>query len=172
MKTRYQEIKSTQVPVAEMDNGVRIKVICGEIDGIKGPVEDIVTDPEYLDILIPPETAYLHPTKAGHTVFAYVLEGEGTFGRDQDSIEVKSTEDVAVSGTMAVGHENLVVFGNGDEILATSGSKAWRFLLISGKPINEPIAWRGPIVMNTQEELDIAFKEYMDGTFIKSDSSD
>ncbi|UGV41513.1 pirin family protein [Methanococcoides orientis] len=174
MEPRYQEVKSEQIPEVATDNGIWIKIICGEVNGTKGPVQDIVTDPEYLDITIPPETSFSHPTKPGYTVFAYVLEGEGSFGKDQEpySFEVEGAKYFDLNEPSTIGPENLVMFDDGDEIVATAGNKGLRFLLISGKPINEPVAWYGPIVMNTQEELKVAFEEYRNGTFIKSGNSD
>ncbi|MEL4304558.1 pirin family protein [Methanococcoides sp. LMO-2] len=174
MDPRYQEVKSHQIPEVVMDNDVRIKVICGEVNRTKSPVKDIVTDPEYLDVTIPPETSYTHPTKSGYTVFAYVLEGEGSFGKDQDpySFEVEGAKYFDLNESSTIGPENLVMFDDGDEIVAKAGNKGLRFLLISGNPINEPVAWYGPIVMNTQEELKVAFEEYRNGTFIKTGKAD
>lgn len=125
-----------------MDNGVRIKVICGDGNGIKGPLQDIVANQEYLDVTAPPETSFTHPTKPGYTVFAYVLEGEGSFGKDQDpySFEVEGAKYFDLNEPSPIGPENLVMFGYGDEMVATAGNKGLRFLLVSGKPINEPVA--------------------------------
>ncbi|NYT18687.1 MAG: pirin family protein [Methanosarcinales archaeon] len=174
MEPRYQEVKSEQIPEVAMDDGIRIKIICGEVNGTKGPVQDIVTDPEYLDITVPPETSFSHPTKPGYTVFAYVLEGEGSFGQEQEpySFEMEGSKYFDLNETSMIGPENLVMFDDGDEMLATAGNKGLRFLLVSGKPINEPVAWYGPIVMNTQEELKVAFDEYRNGTFIRSGRMD
>jgi redox-sensitive bicupin YhaK (pirin superfamily) len=125
---------------------------CG-VGGVKGPVEDIVIDPEYLDITIPSKCNFTYPVKKGYTVFAYVIEGEGYFDADRDS--------------NVIGSENLIIFDDGDEVSVTTEEKTLRFILVSGKPIGEPVAWQGPMVMNTQEELRIAFEEYQNGTFIK-----
>ena len=152
MDPRYQEVQKEKIPVICFDNGICIKIICGTLKGTHGPVKDIIVDPEYLDIEIPSGNVFEHQVKSGYTVFAYVLKGKGYF--DHRSIN-------------QIGVEHLVVYGNGDNIKITSEEEV-RFLLISGKPIGEPIAWRGPIVMNTQAELDRAFEEYWNGTFIKS----
>jgi redox-sensitive bicupin YhaK (pirin superfamily) len=155
MEPRYRDIKSDQIPVVSMDNGVNIKVICGKAEDTVGPVTDVVIGPEYLDITIPENAEYIHRTKTEHTVFAYVIDGEGYFESQKASL---------------VDNQNVILFGDGEQILVSTGDKPIRFLLISGKPIGEPIAWRGPIVMNTDEELRIAFEEYRNGTFIKNTS--
>ncbi|MCD4805985.1 MAG: pirin family protein [Methanococcoides sp.] len=170
MEPRYREVKSEQIPEVVLENDVRVKVICGEIEGNKGPVQDIVTDPEYLDVTIPANTVFTHPTKMGYTVFAYVMKGNGSFDENEYTYayEVEDTEYSDLDNSSSIGPENLIMFNDGDRISVTSGDEGARFLLISGKPLNEPVAWYGPIVMNTQEELEIAFEEYRKGTFIKS----
>jgi redox-sensitive bicupin YhaK (pirin superfamily) len=155
MTPRYREVKSSQIPEATLDSGVKVRIICGAVNGISGPVNDIVTDPEYLDVTVPAGSSFQHAVSRGYTTFAYVLDGEGHFDSSQQLLRA----------------ENLVLFGDGDEIRATTENKHFRFLLISGKPIKEPVAWYGPIVMNTQEELDNAFKEYENGTFLKHEQS-
>ncbi len=153
MNPRYRDVKKEQIPEVSLNNNtVKAKIISGEIDGIKGPVQDIITDPEYLDIEIAPQTEFRHKIKRGHNVFAYIIEGEGYFDQNRNEL---------------INEETLVIFNDGDEVLISTNDKPLRFLLISGNPIREPVAWRGPIVMNTEEELSIAFKEYQDGTFIK-----
>jgi redox-sensitive bicupin YhaK (pirin superfamily) len=152
MPPRYRGVTSEQIPAVILDSGTRIRVICGQIGNTQGPVQDIITDPEYLDITVPAESEFKHLTKAGHTVFAYVTEGQGYF--------CKEREPSADDGT-------LVLFGDGEQLCISTEKKPVRFLLISGRPIGEPIAWYGPIVMNTQEELKLAFEEYENGTFIK-----
>ncbi|MFC1490084.1 pirin family protein [Candidatus Latescibacterota bacterium] len=154
MEPRYREIKSHDIPEVTTDTGAKIKIICGEVLGVKGPVRDIVIEPEYLDITVPPETMFTYSVTEGHTVFAYIIDGSGDFNAGHDSRAV-------------TGPENLVIFGDGIEIAVSSGSAGVRFLLVSGKPIKEPIAWYGPIVMNTNAELKQAFEEYEAGTFIK-----
>jgi redox-sensitive bicupin YhaK (pirin superfamily) len=152
MEPRYRDIKSRQVPEVVLENGVKIKVICGRVGGNQGPVKDIVIDPEYLDITVPAKTNFIHATKQGHTVFAYVIEGQARFDKRKRAF---------------MGNETLCLFDDGDHIMVSTEGAAVRFLLISGKPIKEPVAWYGPIVMNTDEELETAFEEYRNGTFIK-----
>jgi redox-sensitive bicupin YhaK (pirin superfamily) len=147
MDPRYRDVKAEDIVEVEMD-GVRIKIIAGKIGDAQGPVRDVVIEPEYLDVSIGRGARFEHPIPEGHTVFAYVFEGQISFGGQNTSAD------------------NLVIFGNGEGILAESESGG-RFLLVSGKPLNEPIAWYGPIVMNTKEELDLALKQYRNGTFIK-----
>lgn len=151
MNPRYRDVKSNQIPEVVTANGVNIKIICGEVSGTKGPVGDIVIDPEYIDITVPPKTEFIHSTKPGHTVFVYVIEGKGYFGEEKKPFT----------------NENLILFDDGNQVIVATEDVAVRFLLISGKPIGEPVAWHGPIVMNTREELEIAFEEFNNGTFIK-----
>jgi redox-sensitive bicupin YhaK (pirin superfamily) len=151
MAPRYREVKIHQIPEVITKENVKIKVICGEVYGTKGPVDDIITDPQYLDITIPPGTSYNHSTETGYTVFAYVIEGNGSFDERGRSIPAG----------------NLVLFNDGETLTIKTTGKLLRLLLISGKPIKEPIAWYGPIVMNTEAELKKAFEEYRDGTFVK-----
>jgi len=152
MHPRYQEVKSTEIPEVSADNGVRIKVVAGDVGGTKGPVRDIVIDPEYLDVSLPAKSEFVHPTKPGHTVFAYAFEGEGYFDVHKKHL---------------LPSEHLVLYDDGEQVVITTDDEPVRFLLVSGKPIGEPVAWYGPIVMNTQEELHIALEEYRNGTFIK-----
>ncbi len=171
MDPRYRDVKSNQIPVVTGDNGVTTRVICGAVDGATGPVTDIVTDPEYLDISIPPGTETSHPTKAGHTVIAYVIEGKARFCGEKNPFGYEAFGanyfDIERDSWMTNG--NLVLFGDGERInVSTEGDSPARFLLMSGRPIGEPVAWYGPIVMNTQEELETAFDELHNGKFIKS----
>ncbi len=163
MDPRYRDVTREQIPEVSLPNGTTIKVIAGEVGGITGPVGDIVIEPEYLDVTVPAQSEFHHPTKAGHTVFAYIIDGQGHFGGEDNPRTSGAKGDMpgrADNGT-------LVLYGDGDEITVCTGDEEVRFLLIAGKPIAEPVAWRGPIVMNTQEELQIAFEEYQQGTFIK-----
>ena len=134
-----------------------------------GPVQDIVTDPEYLDVTIPAQSTFKYPTRKGHTVFAYVIDGEGYFdeGRNSYAYEVEGANYFDFKRECLIAPENLIIYGDGDEVLISTDHTQVRFLFISGKPIKEPVAWYGPIVMNTQEELKVAFEEYQNGTFIK-----
>jgi redox-sensitive bicupin YhaK (pirin superfamily) len=169
MDPRYRDVKSHQIPEATLDYGVKVKIICGEVKGVKGPVQDIVIDPEYLDITVPSNSHLRYPVKGGHTVFAYIIEGKGYFdpGRDVYAYEVEGRNYFDFKRECMMGSENLILFDDGDELTISTEEKPVRFLLISGKPIGEPVAWYGPIVMNTQEELRIAFEEYENGTFIR-----
>ncbi len=152
-----------------MSNGVTIRIICGKVDGEQGPVQDIVTDPEYLDLTIPAKTEFIHPTKSGHTVFAYIIEGKARFCRERNpyTYEVEGINYFDIQRDPFATNETLVLFDNGEQIVVITEDEPVRFLLMSGKPIGEPVAWYGPIVMNTQQELEIAFEEYSNGTFIK-----
>lgn len=169
MNPRYRDVKKNQVPEVKLDNGVQVKIVCGEIKGVKGPVQDIVIDPQYLDITIPPKSTFTYPVKKGHTVFAYVIDGKGYFdeGRDSYAFEMEGANYCDIDRNCLIGTENLVIYHDGDHVAISTKEQAMRFLFISGKPINEPVAWYGPIVMNTQEELRIAFEEYQNGTFVK-----
>ncbi len=169
MDPRYREIKSSRIPEAILPGGVRARVICGRLDGVEGPAKDIVTDPEYLDVSVPAGGTFEHGVKPGHTVLAYVIEGEGYFdpGRDAYAREAASRNWFDIERNCRCGEGTLVLYGNGDAVRVISEEVPVRFLLVSGKPIGEPVAWYGPIVMNTREELKVAFEEYSNGTFIK-----
>jgi redox-sensitive bicupin YhaK (pirin superfamily) len=149
---RYRDIKASDIPMIQREDGATVRVICGRYDGREGPVQDIVVDPEYLDVTLPAGSTLAHAVDPDHTVLAYILSGEGHFGS---------------SGSEALGPGRLVLLSRGDEVRITGAGPELRFLLISGKPLGEPVAWDGPIVMNTQEELEQAFKEYREGTFLK-----
>jgi redox-sensitive bicupin YhaK (pirin superfamily) len=169
MNPRYRDVRSDQIPETTLAKGVKVKVICGEVSGVKGPVRDIMIDPQYLDITIPPKSTFKYPVKKGHTVFAYVIEGEAYFdeGRDSYAYEAEGANYFDFKRECLIGPENLVIYDDGPEVIIFTDNKEVRFLFISGKPIKEPVAWYGPIVMNTQEELRVAFEEYQNGTFIK-----
>ena len=152
MEPRYREVKNNQIPEVIKENNIKIRVISGEVGNKRGPVQDIVVDIEYLDVEIPSFTEFEHNIQTGYKAFAYVIEGSGHF----DQVEPAS-----------IGVEHLIIFKDGDEVKITTDDEQLRFLLISGKPLGEPVAWAGPIVMNTQEELATAFEEYRNGTFIK-----
>jgi quercetin 2,3-dioxygenase len=162
-RPRYRDVTHDQIPQVVLDNGTAIRIICGKAYGKQGPVEDIFIDPSYLDIQVPPGQVFTHPTQQGHTLFAYVIDGQGIFGPDA---VLSSVQDGANTSGM-ITNETLVLFGDGDQVTVSTKNDTVRFLLISGMPIREPVAWQGPIVMNTQEELRIAFEEYRKGSFIK-----
>ena len=169
MEPRYRDVKSSHIPEVVLTGGARVRIICGKVGDIEGPIRDIVIDPEYLDISLPPRTEFVHATPRGHTVFAYVISGRGYFCKEKNpfTYEVAGENYFDMQRDPFVGNGSLVLFKNGDEIMAMTEKDPVRFLLISGNPIREPVAWYGPIVMNTQEELRIAFEEYQNGTFIK-----
>ncbi|MBA4373342.1 MAG: hypothetical protein C0402_10850 [Thermodesulfovibrio sp.] len=169
MHPRYRDVKSSQIPEVTLDNGTRIKVICGKVGNIEGPVRDIIIEPEYLDISAAPHSEFTHPTHPGHTVFAYVISGRGYFCKEKNpfTYEVAGENYFDMQRDPFVSSGNLVLFEDGDQLTAVTEKEPLRFLLISGRPIGEPVAWYGPIVMNTQEELQTAFEEYRNGTFTK-----
>ncbi|MBZ5534637.1 MAG: pirin family protein [Acidobacteriia bacterium] len=169
MNPRYRDVQSSQIPEISTGKGVKIKIICGEVKGTHGPVQDLVTDPEYLDVAVPSHSEFIHPTKSGHTVFAYVIEGKGCFCRQKNpfSYEVEGENYFDLQRSPDVTNGSLVLFDKGEQIAVSTEEEPLRFLLVSGKPIGEPVAWYGPIVMNSHEELEIAFEEFNSGTFIK-----
>ena len=140
-KPRYQEINAENIPAIEKDDGVRIRVIAGTVDEVQGSVTGIAADPTYLDVFVPANTSFNHPIPAGHTAFAYAYAGAGTFGVSGDD-EGKP-----------VAAPHLVVFGDGDAVQITTSADDLRFLLVSGQPLNEPVARYGPFVMNTEAEI-------------------
>ena len=153
MNPRYQDIKSSDIPEIQLKSGVSIKVIAGSYESVKGPVSDIIADPTYFDLALPSNTSFSLPLQPDYSAFVYVFEGEGFFD-ETESNPIKSGE--------------LALLKDGSEMKVITHSSHVRFLLVSGKPIAEPIAWGGPIVMNTQEELKLAFKELDEGNFIKT----
>jgi quercetin 2,3-dioxygenase len=168
MNPRYQDVKASEIPEITLDNSVKLRVICGEINGTKGPVQDIIIDPEYLDITVPGGVEYFHPTKRGYTAFVYVIGGSMEAGRQGGGEERKQgEEEKRGKGDEVVGNRTLVQYEDGDQIRIKAVGDFVRLLLISGKPLNEPISWGGPIVMNTKEELNLAFDEFRSGNFIK-----
>jgi redox-sensitive bicupin YhaK (pirin superfamily) len=169
MEPRYRDVRSEQIPEVVTEHGTRIKIICGKLAGNEGPVRDIITDPEYLDITVPAASEFSLATRRGHTVFSYVIEGKGYFCKEKKpfSYETQGVNYFDMQTNPIVSNRSLVLFDDGDEIEVSTDADPVRFLLVSGKPIGEPVAWYGPIVMNTQEELRIAFEEYRNGTFIK-----
>jgi len=169
MDPRYRDVKDLQIPEISLKSGAKVKIICGKVNGTQGPVQDIVTDPEYLDVTVPAGATFTHPVRRGQKAFAYVIEGEAYFDQSRDSYthEVIGSNYFDFKRSCICGNETMVLYGDGDEVSVTPEKNAVRFLLVSGRPIGEPVAWYGPIVMNTQEELKLAFEEYQNGTFIK-----
>jgi redox-sensitive bicupin YhaK (pirin superfamily) len=151
---RYRDIGARDIPMVIGENGVTIKVISGQVGDVIGPVSGITTDPEYLDVSLPANATFNHPTRSNYTAIAYVIGGSGQFAPNSS----KECED-----------KTLILFNDGDEVAITAGSRGIRFLFLSGKPLNEPIAWQGPIVMNTEDELKQAFEEFRNGTFLRHD---
>lgn len=168
---RYQDILAKDIPEVVDDDGTRVRVICGAFWGKTGPVEGVAADPRYLDVWVPPGVKKTLPVESSRHAFAYVFEGSGTF-RDASAPRGVLTERVGAgeSGPAVreeAGNRSLVLFDSGDEITVRAGDAGIRFLLVSGRPLEEPVAWQGPIVMNTEAELRRAYSELRDGTFIK-----
>ena len=169
---RYQDVQSGDVPEVIDDDGTRVRVVCGEFWGKRGPVEGVAADPRYLDVWVPPGRRKTLPVETARQGFAYVFDGSGTF-RDASQPGPVMTEQVGAAGAAAAarpdtaGNRALVLFDRGDEVTIQAGDEGVRFLLISGEPLREPVAWYGPIVMNTREELERAYAELRAGTFIQ-----
>ena len=152
MAPRYQDIQAADIPEVTLPGAVTVKVMAGAVYGVVGPVQDIISEPEMLDITVPAGTQFEHPLPEGHTAFAYILTGEACFD----------------GSAKAYHRETVLLFEReGAAVKVVTGGETSRFLLISGKPLGEPVAWGGPIVMNSREELQLAFREYEQGTFIK-----
>ncbi|MCB2188900.1 MAG: pirin family protein [Deltaproteobacteria bacterium] len=168
MPPRYRGLTAAEIPAVEAPGGAQVKVIAGEIAGVAGAVRDIVTLPQYLDVSLPAGAEFRHAIPRGHTVLAYVLEGRGYFCEDQDRFAHESVDAQWYDLTREpyLGPETLIWYTDGDEVKVTTQDLPARFLLISGQPLGEPVAWWGPIVMNTQEELRAAFEQYQNGTFL------
>ncbi len=168
-KPRYQDVLSDEIPEVTDDDGTRIRVICGDFWGVTGPVDGIAAEPRYLDVWVPPDQRKTLAVETSRHAFAYVFDGAGTFQDASHPMGVL-TERVGPDEAPPVretGNRSLVLFDRGDEVTVQAGENGVRFLLVSGKPLQEPVAWRGPIVMNTQEELREAYSELSAGTFIK-----
>jgi redox-sensitive bicupin YhaK (pirin superfamily) len=167
---RYQDVGSAEIPEVIDDDGTRVRVVCGEFWGKRGPVDGIAADPRYLDVSVPAGARKRLEVPTTRHAFAYVFEGSGTF-RDASDPRAVLTERDGVERYVAPepsGNRSLILFDDGDEVVVNAGPDGIRFLLVSGKPLGEPVAWQGPIVMNTREELHRAYQELRDGTFIKT----
>lgn len=166
---RYQDIASAHIPEVVEDDGTRVRVVCGEFWGQRGPVDGIAAEPYYLDVWVPPNVRRSFPVDTRRNAFAYIFEGSGAF-RDASSpfgvLTEKSGPIETVEREMT-GNRSLVLFDAGDEVTVRAGPEGIRFLLVSGQPLKEPVAWYGPIVMNTEEELYQAVQELREGTFIR-----
>ncbi len=168
---RYQDVKAAEIPEIVDDDGTRVRVVCGEFWGKKGPVDGVAADPRYLDIFVPSGTRKTLQVEVERNAFAYVFEGNGSFYASSQPFGVLSEKQVDGQEILLrepVGDRSLVLFDQGDEITVQAGDRGIRFLLVSGKPIKEPVAWYGPIVMNTQAELQQAVNELRSGMFIKT----
>jgi redox-sensitive bicupin YhaK (pirin superfamily) len=167
---RYQGVVSAEIPEATDDDGTHARIVCGTFWGKKGPVEGVAADPIYLDVTVPPGKLKTLPVETTRHAFAYVFAGDGKFCNASGPLAVP-TEGVGWADTTPpreAENRSLVLFDRGDEVSVQAGEDGIRFLLVSGKPLQEPVAWYGPIVMNTQEELRKAFEELQEGTFLKT----
>jgi quercetin 2,3-dioxygenase len=163
---RYQDIVSAEIPEVGDDDGTVVRVVCGDYADRKGPVDGIAADPRYLDVSVPPGRRKTLRVETSRHAFAYVFEGSGRFRGASDPRAVLTDIDGEERYTSA-GNRSLVLFDRGDEVVVQAGPEGMRFLLVSGKPLGEPVAWHGPIVMNTQEELREAITDLRRGTFIR-----
>ena len=166
---RYQDVKAAQIPEVVDDDGTRVRVVCGDFWGKRGPIEGVAADPRYLDVWVPPGKRKTLAVELERHAFAYVFEGSGNFRAASQPFGVLTEKTDGVSETLIreqTGNRSLVLFDSGDEVTVQAGDEGIRFLLVSGKPIEEPVAWYGPIVMNTEAELQQAFTELRNGTFI------
>jgi redox-sensitive bicupin YhaK (pirin superfamily) len=171
MEPRYQEVKAAGIPFVQEGDGTRVLVVCGSFGATRGPVEDVAADPIYLDVSIPAGLRKSIPVETTRHAFAYVFAGAGKFCNTSGPLSVL-TEGLGWADTKPpsdADNRSLVLFDRGDEVTVTAGAEGIRFLLVSGKPLGEPVAWYGPIVMNTQEELRQAFEELDRGTFLRQD---
>ena len=166
---RYQDIPSAQIPEVTEDDGTKARIIVGEFWGKRGPVEGVAADPNYVDISVPPNKLRRIKVDVTRNAFAYVFAGSGTFrdASDPQAVLTESAVDPNAPAKYDAKNHSLVLFDRGDEIAVQAGPEGIRFLLVSGKPLEEPVAWYGPIVMNTQAELQTAMRELQTGKFIK-----
>src|SRR5207244_3053932 len=166
---RYQDIPPSAIPEITEDDGTVVRVVCGEFAGKRGPVEGVAADPNYLDISVPPNQRKRLKVETTRNAFAYVFAGSGTFrdSSEPQAVLTESAVDPNASAKYDVSNHSLVLFDRGDELTVQAGPEGIRFLLVSGKPIEEPVAWYGPIVMNTQDQLRQAMSELQSGNFIK-----
>jgi hypothetical protein len=167
---RYQDIKAGEIPELVDDDGTRVRIVCGDFWGKRGPVEGVASDPRYLDVTVPPGKRKTLQVELERHAFAYVFEGSGNFRAASQPFGVLTEKTDGANEILVreqTGDRTLVLFDSGDEVTVQAGDQGIRFLLVSGKPIEEPVAWYGPIVMNTQAELQPAVAELRGGTFIK-----
>ena len=167
---RYQDIKAAEIPEIADDDGTIVRIVCGDFWGRRGPVEGVAADPCYLDVSVPAGKRKTLPVELERHAFAYVFEGSGSFRSASQPLGVLTEKNDGENDILVreqTGNRSLVLFDSGDEVTVQAGDEGIRFLLVSGKPIEEPVAWYGPIVMNTQAELQQAFAELRSGSFIK-----
>jgi redox-sensitive bicupin YhaK (pirin superfamily) len=167
---RYQDVLSNDIPEVTDDDGTHARIICGNFLGQTGPVDGIAADPSYIDIHVPPNQRKVLKVETTRHAFAYIFEGSGSF-RDASTPRPVKTEQVGnptPSILEETGNRSLILFDSGDEVVVQAGEEGIRFLLVSGQPIDEPVAWHGPIVMNTQAELQQAYADLQAGTFIEA----
>ncbi len=167
---RYQDVPAAEIPEIGDTDGTIVRVVCGSFGGKRGPVDGIAAEPRYLDVWVPPGRKKSLPVETYNNAFAYVFEGSGKFSNASEPFDVKTDRvgDIQGTTTEETGNRSLVLFDSGDEVTVQAGTNGIRFLFVSGKPIEEPVAWYGPIVMNTQEQLRQAYEELHNGTFIKT----
>ncbi|MDH3253037.1 MAG: pirin family protein [Ignavibacteria bacterium] len=166
---RYQDVKSGEIPEITDDDGTVVRVVCGDFWGRSGPVEGVAANPRYLDVWVPPGKRKTLPVETNRHAFAYVFEGSGAFRDASEPMPILTDLVGSQEGEAYdfIGNRSLVLFDSGDEVTVQAGDAGVRFLLVSGQPLKEPVAWHGPIVMNTEEELRQAYAELRDGTFIR-----
>jgi redox-sensitive bicupin YhaK (pirin superfamily) len=156
-KPRYQDVRSNSIPQVTDNNGALIRIISGQVGPVTGPVTEIAAEPMYIDVTVPANSVFQQPISKGHNSFAYVFEGNGKFGgfNKSESVEIQSP--------------SLAIFGDGDLVNVFTDHEPVRFLLVSGKPLNEPVARYGPFVMNTKQEIEQALEDLRRGTFVTKD---
>ena len=166
---RYQDVKAAAIPEIVDDDGTRVRVVVGTFWGKSGPVDGIAADPIYIDVSVPAGKSKRLPVEVSRHAFAYVFSGSGSFrdGSDPQSVKTDALDGAGEQPATDIGNRSLVLFDRGDEVVVRAGDEGVRFLLVSGKPLEEPVAWYGPIVMNTEAELKRAYEELRNGTFIK-----
>lgn len=166
---RYQQVGGADIPEVTDDDGTRARVVCGSFWGVKGPIEGVAADPIYLDVSVPPGKRKTFQIETTRNAFAYIFGGSGKFCNASQPLSVPTEGEgwADVSTPSEAGNRSLVLFDSGDEVSLEAGPDGVRFLLVSGKPLHEPVAWYGPIVMNTQDELRAAFQQLQEGTFLE-----
>jgi len=168
---RYQEIKAEEIPQITDDDGTTVRIVTGRFWGGQGPVEGIAADPTYIDVSVPPLTRRVLPVETTANAFAYVFAGSGRFINASPPLPVPTefVRETGIEDAVPADDRSLILFDSGEEVTVEAGEEGIRFLLVSGQPLQEPVAWRGPIVMNTQDEIRQAFQELQDGTFLRED---